>query len=138
MIRFTSLLLLLLSACSGATSTNAAAPVPVPVPANSATPAMIDSTLRPRVELALADAAKRVGVDASTLVVESAEQVTWSDGAVGCPEKGMMYTQMLVPGYRIVIKSGATALAYHGSMRGQPFFCPANRVRSPSSIDPTR
>ncbi len=138
MIRFTCLLLLLLSACSGATSTNAAAPVPVPTPAASANPAMIDPALRPRVELALADAAKRTGVDVSTLMVKSAERVTWSDGAVGCPEKGMMYTQMLVPGYRIVLESGATALAYHGSMRGQPFFCPANRVRSPSSVDPTR
>ena len=33
-----------------------------------------------------------------------AEAVTWSDGALGCPEPGGMYTQALVDGYQVVIE----------------------------------
>ena len=44
------------------------------------------------------------------LKVLSAEAVTWSDGSLGCPEPGMMYTQALVPGYRVQIRGGRTGI----------------------------
>ncbi len=78
-----------------------------------------------------ADAARVTGRDVSELVVESAEPVTWSDGSLGCPRPDMSYTQALVPGYRIRIRSGERMLDYHASQRGQFVLCPAGQ-----SLDP--
>jgi hypothetical protein len=79
---------------------------------------------------ALADAAKRTGMKKAELKVISAEAVTWPDGSLGCPQPGMMYTQALVPGYRVRIQAGGDVLEYHASRVGQPAFCPADRVRA--------
>ena len=98
----------------------------------------IEPSLRNPVDVALKDAAARTGVDASRLRVVLAESVTWPDGSVGCPEPGMAYSQALVDGYRIRIVAGDATLEYHGSRRGQPFLCPAARIRRPSSMGPAR
>jgi hypothetical protein len=92
--------------------------------------------LQAKVDWALQDAAQRTRLDASRLRVALAESVTWPDGALGCPEPGRQYTQALVSGYRIRIAAGAETLEYHGSLRGQPFFCPASRIQPPTSADP--
>lgn len=63
----------------------------------------------------VAEAAKRFGVAESGIVLASAERVTWSDGSLGCPEPGMMYTQSLVPGFRIVARAAAGLLIYHAT-----------------------
>ncbi len=68
---------------------------------------------------AAADLAATAGIAESEVEVVAAERVTWSDGALGCPEPGMMYTQALVPGYRIVLAAGGDEVAYHGA-EGQP------------------
>lgn len=53
----------------------------------------------------VADAAERTGVTPDEVEVTTAESVTWSDGSLGCPEPGMMYTQAQVNGYWIVIEA---------------------------------
>ena len=92
--------------------------------------------LQSMVRLALADAARRAPRDATTLKVASAETVTWPDGAIGCAQPGMQYTQALVPGFRIRIQAGAQILEYHAGPRGQPIYCPAERVSEPATVDP--
>jgi hypothetical protein len=57
--------------------------------------------------------------------------VTWSDGSLGCPEPGMLYTQALVRGYRIVLQAGDERLEYHAGKSGQPKFCPADKAIPP-------
>ncbi len=94
------------------------------------------AALQPKVDWALQDAAKRTQRDASQLRVALAEAVTWPDGALGCPEPGRQYTQVLVSGYRIRIAAGAETLEYHGSLRGHPFLCPATRIQPPAAMDP--
>jgi hypothetical protein len=89
--------------------------------------------LQTMVQLAMTDAARRTKRDPSKLSVVMAEAVTWPDGALGCPQPGMAYTQALVPGYRIRIAAGDETLEYHGSARGQPFFCPASRITGPTT-----
>jgi len=96
----------------------------------------VPSALQSKVEWALQDAAQRTQLDAGRLRVTLAEAVTWPDGALGCPERGREYTQALVAGYRIRIAAGADTLEYHGSNRGQPFFCPASRIQPPAPTDP--
>ena len=107
--------------------------MPTPGPAPVQGPVV--NTLQSATEDALTDAARRTGLKRTELEVLSAEAVTWSDGSLGCPQPGMMYTQALVPGFRIRIRAGAETLNYHAGRRGAPMFCPAERVVPPVSGD---
>lgn len=90
-----------------------------------------DAGLDAVVKAARADAARLTGVAAETLVLVSADSVTWSDGSLGCPQPGMMYTQALVPGWRIVLRGPAGEMDYHASARGALVLCPAGRATPP-------
>ena len=74
-------------------------------------------------QAAIADAARQTGVDPSAITVTSAEPVVWPNGAMGCPEPGMMYTQALVPGYQIKLEAGGQTLDYHASESGTVKLC---------------
>ena len=89
------------------------------------------TTLQSAIDAALTDAAVRTGLKRTELEILSAEAVTWSDGSLGCPQPGMMYTQTLVPGFRIRVRAGAETLDYHAGRRGAAMFCPAGRVVPP-------
>ncbi len=88
------------------------------------------------IEAALDDAANRSTTARADIKVMSAEAVTWPDGSLGCPQPGMMYTQALVAGYRIVLQAGEQTLNYHAMSRGRPVFCPAGRVVPPVPAHP--
>ena len=88
-------------------------------------------SLQSAIDAALEAAAHQTGIAISMLKVVAAHAVTWSDGSIGCPQPGMMYTQALVPGYRIRILAGEQDLDYHSSLRGEPFLCPAERATDP-------
>jgi hypothetical protein len=86
-----------------------------------------------------ADALQRAGGDPARLTLQPAEEVVWSDGSLGCPQPGRMYTQALVPGWRVRIDvAGAPTLVYHASQRGQWLLCPAGRARAPAPGPATR
>ncbi len=75
------------------------------------------------ITIATADAAERAGVDEEDVAFVTIEMVTWSDGALGCPEPDRMYTQALVEGYRIVLEADGERLVYHGALGEDPFYC---------------
>jgi hypothetical protein len=83
------------------------------------------------IEAALDDAVNRTTATRQQILVTIAEAVTWNDGSLGCPQPGMLYTQALVPGYRIVVSAAGQVLHYHASLHGRPVFCPAARVVAP-------
>ena len=93
--------------------------------------APVGTELQSKVQAALADAARRTGLDTSALKVVAAEQVTWPDGSLGCPAPGMMYSMALVPGYRIRIQAGTQQLDYHSALNGKPALCPQGRATDP-------
>ncbi len=77
----------------------------------------------------LADAARRSGAAVERLRAASVQAVTWPDGSLGCPQPGRLYTQALVPGWRIVIAvPTAAALHYHAGQRAGWVWCPAERA----------
>ena len=98
-------------------------------PAAPAAPVTLDSV----VAAARADAARRTGLAPAALVLVDAQAVTWSDGSLGCPLPDRMYTQALVAGYRVRLRSPTELLDYHASARGVPVLCPAGR-----SVEPAR
>ena len=76
-----------------------------------------------RTNFAKNDLAGRLGVDAADIEVTAYETVTWSDGSLGCPQPGMMYTQALVDGYLIQLMVDGQTYNYHGANGRDPFLC---------------
>jgi hypothetical protein len=63
------------------------------------------------------DLAKKLGVTSTEIEVVKIESVMWPDGSLGCPKPGMMYTQAVVPGYRITLSSGGQEYDYHADQK---------------------
>jgi hypothetical protein len=77
-----------------------------------------DGVPQDALQAAIADAAKRAGGDPSQVTVVSGEVRDWPDGSLGCPRKGVMYIQVITPGYRIVVEAGGRTYDYRGTLRG--------------------
>jgi hypothetical protein len=88
-----------------------------------ASSADIDPTLRTLVDQAVADLATRLNIDASSIVTVSAQAMSWSDGSLGCPQPGMLYTQAIVDGALIQLSVDGTSYSYHSGASGAPFLC---------------
>jgi hypothetical protein len=71
----------------------------------------------------VADAAGRLGVDPSSVKIVAAETQTFSDGSLGCPRPGEMYTQALVDGYQVIVEANGRQLDYRGSGPGRFKLC---------------
>lgn len=82
-------------------------------------------------EAAFLELAERLNINRADITLESAEQVIWRDGSIGCPQPEGFYTQALVNGYRIMLKAKDRIHAYHGRDGGQPFYCPDDRRQMP-------
>jgi len=76
----------------------------------------------PAAREAVADLAQRLGISEDDVRVASMEEVTWRDGSLGCAQEGMMYTQALVDGSRIVLEVDARTYEYHQG-QGRVFWC---------------
>lgn len=59
----------------------------------------------------------QVGPDAIRLTAK--EQVEWPDGSLGCAASGMMYTQAIVPGYKLTYTDGTTTYEIHTNESGE-------------------
>ncbi len=104
--------------------------LPAPPDPNLIARASAPVTLEALVQAALVDAAKVSGRPRDSLVVLDAIAVDWPDGAGGCPEPGVEYTQAQVPGFRIRIRAGKQVLNYHATRLSRvPQLCPADRVQ---------
>ncbi|MGH8912351.1 MAG: hypothetical protein ACRDVD_07550 [Acidimicrobiia bacterium] len=91
------------------------------VPSSSTIP--LTSADRAVVDAALADLAEREGVTPAEIAVMEFERLVWSDGSLGCPEPGAMYTQALVDGSRVTLRLGGFDYSYHAGADDVPFLC---------------
>lgn len=65
------------------------------------------------------------GVDLTKATVVTGEAVEWSDGSLGCPEMGVLYTQVITPGYHVVISVDGVEYDYRATDAGQVRLCKA-------------
>lgn len=126
------LMVLLLSGCQSPTSSpvesvpqgaamspllqgNGASPLQSPllqVPENASAAA---ETLQPLVE-------SELGLAPETLTLLTAEPVEWPDASLGCPQPGMLYAQVITPGWRVTFQdAGGRVYAVHTARNVQDF-----------------
>jgi hypothetical protein len=65
---------------------------------------MILTDLRPLV-------AEQLNIAAEALTLVSVARVEWPDASLGCPQEGMMYAQVITPGWRVIF-AGASGEEY--------------------------
>jgi hypothetical protein len=53
----------------------------------------------------------------------SQDETTWNDSCLGCAKPGESCTQVLTPGYRIVLKASSATYEYHTDMGGHARLC---------------
>lgn len=95
---------------------------PVRSPAQVDIP-MISPELQPYVNQAVADLSQRLAIPPDAITVVSADAVVWPDAAMGCPEPGMGYAQVLTEGLQVVLEVDGQTYAYHGSPPEPLFLC---------------
>ena len=127
-IALTMFLVLLLTACGGAATAPASStqspaatattPAATTAPAAPAAPAGTAIAPGSPEASALEGLARNTGLDAGTLVLIAKEVQEWSDGSLGCPEPGMMYTQALVSGYKLTFSDGTNTYDVHTDEAG--------------------
>ncbi len=72
---------------------------------------------------AVADLARRLGINANSIQVVSFEAVTWPDSSLGCPQPGLQYAEALVEGYLVKLRAGDKVYEYHGAGTSPPILC---------------
>ncbi|MBS3754046.1 MAG: hypothetical protein KGY46_11775 [Anaerolineales bacterium] len=89
------------------------APAPKASETVEATPVVITGGEKAEmIEKVKADLASRLGISEDEISVVSAEAKNWSDASLGCPEEGMMYAQVLTPGYQIILLANGVEYDY--------------------------
>jgi CO/xanthine dehydrogenase Mo-binding subunit len=124
---------LLLSACAAAAPGGPPTSAPPPTAAQTApSPPSVGSPIavsspspqaNPALEAAMAQAATRLGIARADLRIDRLEAREWPDAALGCPQPGVLYAQVLSPGYLIVISGAGKQLEYHTDERGKVVLC---------------
>lgn len=91
---------------------------------------------RPIEERAREALANWLGISSEEIEVIRVEEVEWPDTSLGCPEPGMVYAQVIVPGCRVVMRVGDEVYEYH-SGGGQGVLCDQKGHRIPALPSPT-
>jgi hypothetical protein len=75
---------------------------------------------------------RQLSDQARKISVRSAVPVDWPDASLGCPHKGMVYAQVITPGYRVVLVAGRRKYEFHvGAGRAES--CESAGVKSAES-----
>lgn len=98
------------------------AAVPAPQPVGEEAVKSLDEQGQRMLEQARQELAGKLGVSPARIQVLKAEPVLWPDTSLGCPQPGMMYAQVITPGYQFILEYEGKQYDYHAG-RGHLVLC---------------
>jgi hypothetical protein len=111
-----ALFILVLTACApGAAATEEPSTAE---PEEQSTPTESPAELTPVEEAVVAHLAESSGISPDDITVVSTEEVEWPDGCLGIQQEGLMCTQVIVPGYRIILEANGREVEYRTNEDG--------------------
>lgn len=110
------------TAPAGDTSNQLPTPQPTDQP-TSGNPALLGPGATAMADVARNALARDLGIAANDVTIVNVEEVQWSDGSLGCPQPGMMYPQVITPGFRITLEAGGKRYSYHTDTRQRVVRC---------------
>ena len=75
------------------------------------------------IEKAREDLAKRLSISLDLVTIVDARDVTWPNSSMGCPQPGMVYADVLTPGYLIILHATDQDFEYHAGKNAEIFYC---------------
>jgi len=106
---FLTMALLLISACA-----------PPPPPTAEAPAAKAPTSIEQSTQEVAAEA---LNVAPETITVLEVEEVVWSDASLGCPQPGIMYAQVITPGYKATVEVEGETYDVHLDANGRGIVC---------------
>jgi len=97
--------------------------------------AQTEGTKEKLIELAREDLMKLLVVDKDKITVKSVEKITWPNSALGYPQEGHYYLQVLTDGYKIILDCNGKDYEYHTNM-DRVKFDPKIKKNSPTFNSP--
>jgi hypothetical protein len=88
-----------------------------------ATSVVYDPAIEPLVRAAIEDLAQRLGTPSNQIVVTEASRVVWPNSSLGCPQPGMVYAEVITPGFLIILMVGGEDYEYHTSTVTEVLYC---------------
>ena len=67
-------------------------------------------------KLAISDLAQRLDLDVDEIALGDIKSATWPNTALGNPEPGMAYAEILVPGFLVILEADGTLYRYQTSL----------------------
>jgi hypothetical protein len=58
--------------------------------------------------------------------VKEVTPMTWPDASLGCPKRGVMYIQVLTPGFQVVLEADGHAFTFHTDAKDRVVLCTVN------------
>lgn len=77
----------------------------------------------PALVAAIADLTRQIGVSPDQITLVSMEAKEWSDTALGCPQEGMMYAQVITPGFLMILSAQGQPYEYHTDQKASVIWC---------------
>lgn len=71
----------------------------------------------PVVDLAKNDLSERLNIPVGDIKLVKEESIDWRDTSLGYPEEGMMYAQVITPGFSITLKAQDKLYEYHSDYK---------------------
>ena len=103
---------------------------PIPLPSHEAIPLTQPSIPMPPsdsvanlVKQAKLDVEQRFSISADEIQQIEVKEVVWRDSSLGCPQEGMMYLQVLTPGYLILLHADSKDYEYHAGLGSDVIYC---------------
>jgi len=75
------------------------------------------------IESAKMDLAQRLSVPISQIEAIETKEATWPDASLGCPEPGIVYAQVVTPGYLVMLEYAGNEYEYHVGIHGDIRYC---------------
>jgi len=108
-----ALFILMLTACAAEAGATEEASTPEPAPTEQSVPTESPVELTPVEDAVVAQLAESLDISPDDITVVSTEEVEWPDGCLGIQMEGLMCTQAIVPGYRVILEANGREVEYH-------------------------
>ncbi|NND81850.1 MAG: hypothetical protein HKN50_05405 [Gammaproteobacteria bacterium] len=73
------------------------------------------------------------GAQRDEVTVQSAADIVFNDGSLGCPKPGQIYTQAQVPGYRVILEYRGQQFDYRATRKGYFILCDQPGLTAPGA-----
>lgn len=73
------------------------------------------------------DLARLRGISSEKIVLKHVEAVTWPDTSLGYPQAGMVYAQIVTPGYRLLLSVETADFEYRTDSHLRIIYCSSDK-----------